>query len=94
MGWGGKQSDMRDSVVTAELLGPHKHDGMLAVGDAQRMQFEETGLPPWYDPDVPQWDGEPKLRGRGLHGSEGDWPLNKQIPLERILLAVSAKLQA
>ena len=58
---------MRDSVVTAELLGPHKHDGMLVVGDTQRMQFEETSLPPWYDPDAPKWDREPKLRGRGHH---------------------------
>jgi hypothetical protein len=71
--WGGKNADafcMRDSKLTAEMIGPHPTtvtmpdstvvDYGLKVGDVQSFTFRATvaghppPLPPWYDLDAPR----------------------------------------
>ena len=56
LGWGGKQRRMRNSVLTANDLGPIKHEGALKVGDTQEMTFKQGDSPPILNPGAPMYD--------------------------------------
>jgi hypothetical protein len=86
---GGKQTIVRNSVITAECkLG---ESAKLKVGDTQRMYFEEGDDPPFYNPGAPAKDtlrvinnkrtGNPKLIH--IEGYVGKAKGIKQILFER-----------
>ena len=81
--WGGKQSKLRDSLITASSLGNTMEYTVvtkdnkelvykrLSAGDVQSMVFKEGDLPPFFSPDQPPFNTLATVQRKRKAGDQG-----------------------